>query len=1317
MSGGSRVARPRARSRAHRSTDDLSCNTLSDDENSESVRSLRGSAPGYFERILGDPKRPVATPAQLTTPLAELSVLDANAQETDPTQRVEWQTMLGSVLESEVLSSETRRIASADALVPSPTELMHRRWLELRAYVHGHGVQSYENEDRRLREERARVVPALITDILACREGRSDDAAQEVAALIARVDYAESLFSSQRHMATEFPGWARPQTLNKLAALYSWSNTTWQLNMQAALLDRWTGVAKAEVSENGEGRFVERIFREGNLQETFERRTLHALHHIIIKAKATLRTFHHAFRNMALPSFDEVLTKLVDFPVWLVEGAIRQRLDYADKLHEPSVLLVESLFDDLRAAIALACRIKLQYTRLTVPDPENGWDLPITSNETFDTVLSSAIVFFFRLLRFRLRSAPAFRMSDIIEPEWAFLCMAVQVVPGADVIVAQKTVSLVNRLFARTISMFERELHGRKEHECDFGSLFGNVRIHARKLMSLARELRQNLEIAAEYDLRMLRSAEGENTDDLPSFLQTLLDADYFLVYTASFEERGIYILAEPSLHDKPDVIQDLIYRCIRQSEPSDIRGSSAADAAFKVLEPENKLSFSPNGRSRDRGVYGSWIPATPTEDAPPHYILLITPRDPFLWTGRVMTLSLRWNGIHLKSQRLRLVADGAHERLEQCKQHFVSHFWQPMRKAFPLPTVYERMAHLDQIQQELKLLNKGVYILSDAIVHAVPYVRNAVLAQRAQRMAAAGSESAAHAERCASDELVHTCFGIAAEQGARMFALIESVRLRSQMSAALGVLAIEWIAFVCDDCIPTERRTFKWAVAALENSMAVTQGENIFMLSGAEFELLKAKVSACMVLLISHFDVLGARSSTAKAQEELEREREHRKDPEAGPVLAAADAAAYAAAQQRREEHIAGIERVREAMLSEGRLIGRVLDDTRLEDRNLQRLASKGVQIRWQQGRFIGGGTFGTVYMAVNLDTGGLMAVKEIRFQELTSTPGLYKQIHEEMNVMEMLRHPNIVEYYGIEVHRDKVYIFEEYCQGGSMAQLLEHGRIEDEVVVQVYALQMLDGLMYLHSKGVVHRDIKPDNILLDHMGVIKFVDFGAAKVLSQTSHSARTRRPTTTGVTLPGANPAMQSLQGTPMYMSPEVIKGETRGRHGAMDVWSLGCVVLECATGVRPWHHLDNEWAIMFHIGMAQQHPPLPDETQLSAQGIDFIRRCLTIDPFERPTAVELRAHPWICSLVAELEQAEYDEQVEEPDMSTTDTGSAASPGICEVTHTHEDDSFSLTSPTSASTPSSTQTQFEAIIADKQYRVEEQQVRAMLEPDTPL
>jgi len=102
---------------------------------------------------------------------------------------------------------------------------------------------------------------------------------------------------------------------------------------------------------------------------------------------------------------------------------------------------------------------------------------------------------------------------------------------------------------------------------------------------------------------------------------------------------------------------------------------------------------------------------------------------------------------------------------------------------------------------------------------------------------------------------------------------------------------------------------------------------------------------------------------------------------------------------------------------------------------------------------------------------------------------------------------------------------------------------------------------------------------------------------------------------------------LTGTPMYMSPEVIKNDKRGRLGAMDIWSLGCVVLEFATGKKPWSNLDNEWAIMFHIGVATQHPPLPESGQLSELGISFIKQCLTIDPARRPSATELMNHPWM------------------------------------------------------------------------------------------
>src|SRR6202035_954713 len=199
---------------------------------------------------------------------------------------------------------------------------------------------------------------------------------------------------------------------------------------------------------------------------------------------------------------------------------------------------------------------------------------------------------------------------------------------------------------------------------------------------------------------------------------------------------------------------------------------------------------------------------------------------------------------------------------------------------------------------------------------------------------------------------------------------------------------------------------------------------------------------------------------------------------------------------------------------------------------------SSLNIPRRWQQGKFVGGGTFGNVYQAVNLDSAEIMAVKEIRISDPKLMTPAMKSIKEEMTVLEMLDHPNVVNYYGIEVHRDKVYIFMEFCEGGSLANLLEHGRIADETVIQVYAWEMLQGLAYLHSKGVVHRDVKPESILsyllnlildilLDGVGNIKFSDFGAAKVFAK-------QGKTKAGVTMARTN--LNSMTGTPMYMSPE-------------------------------------------------------------------------------------------------------------------------------------------------------------------------------------
>lgn len=108
---------------------------------------------------------------------------------------------------------------------------------------------------------------------------------------------------------------------------------------------------------------------------------------------------------------------------------------------------------------------------------------------------------------------------------------------------------------------------------------------------------------------------------------------------------------------------------------------------------------------------------------------------------------------------------------------------------------------------------------------------------------------------------------------------------------------------------------------------------------------------------------------------------------------------------------------------------------------------------------------------------------------------------------------------------------------------------------------------------------------------------------------------------------------MTGTPMYMSPEVIRGDNPGKAGSVDIWSLGCVILEMATGRRPWASLDNEWAIMYNI--AQGNPPqLPSSDQLSPQGVDFLEKCFVRDPKQRATAAELLQHEWIMAIKSQV-----------------------------------------------------------------------------------
>ncbi|KAF6114874.1 mitogen-activated protein kinase kinase kinase 4 [Phyllostomus discolor] len=285
--------------------------------------------------------------------------------------------------------------------------------------------------------------------------------------------------------------------------------------------------------------------------------------------------------------------------------------------------------------------------------------------------------------------------------------------------------------------------------------------------------------------------------------------------------------------------------------------------------------------------------------------------------------------------------------------------------------------------------------------------------------------------------------------------------------------------------------------------------------------------------------------------------------------------------------------------------IIGQVCDTPKSYD-NVMHVGLRKVTFKWQRGNKIGEGQYGKVYTCISVDTGELMAMKEIRFQ-----PNDHKTIKEtadELKIFEGIKHPNLVRYFGVELHREEMYIFMEYCDEGTLEEVSRLGL--QEHVIRLYSKQITVAINVLHEHGIVHRDIKGANIFLTSSGLIKLGDFGCSVKLKNNAQ------------TMPGE---VNSTLGTAAYMAPEVItraKGEGHGR--AADIWSLGCVVIEMVTGKRPWHEYEHNFQIMYKVGMGHK-PPIPD--RLSPEGKDFLSHCLESEPGTRWTASQLLDHPFV------------------------------------------------------------------------------------------
>lgn len=273
---------------------------------------------------------------------------------------------------------------------------------------------------------------------------------------------------------------------------------------------------------------------------------------------------------------------------------------------------------------------------------------------------------------------------------------------------------------------------------------------------------------------------------------------------------------------------------------------------------------------------------------------------------------------------------------------------------------------------------------------------------------------------------------------------------------------------------------------------------------------------------------------------------------------------------------------------------------------------------ITWKRGKELGKGAWGTVYEALNIQSGALMAVKQVPIKlDDAEKQRQAKALEREIAMMTVLSHPNIVKIIGSEIKDDKINILMEYVPGASLStQLKQFGPFSEEHAKR-YARQLVEALAYCHAAGVVHRDIKGANVLVTLSGNPKLADFGSAKRLADVEQKES----------------LSEDFNYTVEWTAPEVFsQGEFNSK---VDIWSLGCVIVEMITAQIPWaeQKFNNREHAMFFIGSNAAIPAIPKK--LSPQGQDFLLRCLQRDPVKRDSAKDLLQHPWISHLPVDLQ----------------------------------------------------------------------------------
>ncbi|KAM1088509.1 CBL-interacting serine/threonine-protein kinase 5-like [Malus sylvestris] len=255
----------------------------------------------------------------------------------------------------------------------------------------------------------------------------------------------------------------------------------------------------------------------------------------------------------------------------------------------------------------------------------------------------------------------------------------------------------------------------------------------------------------------------------------------------------------------------------------------------------------------------------------------------------------------------------------------------------------------------------------------------------------------------------------------------------------------------------------------------------------------------------------------------------------------------------------------------------------------------------KYEVGKLLGKGTFAKVYHGRQIATNESVAIKVIS-KDQVKKEGMMEQIKREIEVMRLVRHPNIVELKEVMATKTKIFVVMEYVKGGELFGKVAKGKLKEDQA-RKYFQQLISAVDFCHSRGVSHRDLKPENLLIDENEDLKISDFGLSSLPEQLRNDG-----------------LLHTQCGTPAYVAPEVLR--KKGYDGSKaDLWSCGVVLFVLLAGFLPFQD-ENLMKMYRKIFKAEfECPPW-----ISTEAKRLISKLLVSDPEKRITIPAIMRVPW-------------------------------------------------------------------------------------------